>query len=40
MSIATVLPIPGQPDFMRHIYHCNGCGADATFEVAKKSQSG
>ena len=40
MSIAAVLPIPDQPDFMRHIYHCNGCGADATFEVAKKSQSG
>ena len=39
MTIATVVPIPNKPDFMRHTYHCNGCGADATFDVAKKSKS-
>jgi hypothetical protein len=29
---------PDKPDFMRHDYHCNDCGADATFDVAKKAK--
>ena len=37
MSIATVSPIADKPDFMRHTYHCNECGAEATFDVAKKA---
>jgi hypothetical protein len=39
MSIATVAPIADKPDFMRHDYHCRDCGADATFDVAKKAKA-
>ncbi len=38
MTIATVAPIAGKPDHMRHLYHCNDCEADATFDVAKKAK--
>ena len=38
MTIATVAPISDKPDHMRHLYHCNACEADATFDVAKKAK--
>jgi len=39
MSIATVAPVVGRPDIMRHSYICLDCGKEATFDVAKKRKS-
>jgi hypothetical protein len=36
-KIASVSPIAGRPDHMRHGYSCAACGTDASFEVAKKA---
>lgn len=37
-KIVTVAPIADAPDHMRHLYHCGDCGADLSFDVAKKSK--
>ncbi|MDO8877893.1 MAG: hypothetical protein Q8M24_10810 [Pseudolabrys sp.] len=34
-GIATVAPIPEDPDHMRHLYTCLDCGKDLSFDVAK-----
>lgn len=38
MRIASVAPIPGRPDHMRHGYSCADCGTDTGFDVAKKGR--
>lgn len=37
-AIATVAPIPDEPDQMRHTYACLECGKETRFDVAKKVQ--
>ncbi|MDP1908561.1 MAG: hypothetical protein Q8K85_09675 [Hyphomicrobium sp.] len=37
-KIATVAPIAHDPDHMRHGYTCPDCGAEASFDVAKKAR--
>ena len=37
-KIATVTPIPDDPDHMRHLYACPDCGQELTFDVAKKAK--
>ena len=37
-AIATVAPIPDEPDHMRHTYACLECGKEMKFDVAKKAQ--
>ena len=38
-KIAAVAPIPDDPDHMRHLYACLECGAEASFDVAKKAKA-
>ena len=38
-TIATVAPIPDDPDHMRHLYACLDCGKELTFDVGKKAAS-
>lgn len=40
MAVTAVAPLLNRPDHMRHSYICVDCGAEMSFDVAKKGVGG